>query len=115
MRNDELGTVIVHSDLLSDQHLEAIRAAVPGTEVVRIGAPEEWQSRRAELGPDVEVVFGMRDVGDLASVPQLRWIQTTGAGMDWLLRSPEVAQSDIVVTNASGVAAVPIAEHMCWP
>ena len=54
MRNDELGTVIVHTELLSDQHIETIRAAVPGTEVVRIDTPEEWESRRAELGPKVE-------------------------------------------------------------
>ena len=112
MRNDELGTVVVHSELLSDRHIEAIQAAVPGTGVVRIDTPEEWQSRRAELGPKVEVAFGLRDIGDLASVPRLRWIQTIGAGMDWLLRAPEIAQSDIVVTNASGVAAVPIAEHV---
>ncbi len=112
MRNDELGTVVVHTDLLSEHHIDAIRAAVPGTEVVRIDTPEEWQSRRAELGPKVEVAFGLRDIGDLAYVPRLRWIQTIGAGMDWLLRAPEVAESDILVTNASGVAAVPIAEHI---
>lgn len=112
MRNDELGTVIVHTELLSEHHIDTIRAAVPGTEVVRIETPEEWQSRRAELGPKVEVAFGLRDIGDLASVPRLRWIQTIGAGMDWLLRAPEVAESDILVTNASGVAAVPIAEHI---
>ena len=112
MRNDELGTVVVHSELLSDRHIEAIRSAVPDAEVVRIDTPEEWESRRAELGPNVEVAFGLRDIGDLARVPRLRWIQTIGAGMDWLLRAPEIAASDIVVTNASGVAAVPIAEHI---
>jgi phosphoglycerate dehydrogenase-like enzyme len=42
----------------------------------------------------------------------LRWIQQWGAGADWLMHRPEAAQRDFVLTNASGVHAVPISEHI---
>jgi D-2-hydroxyacid dehydrogenase (NADP+) len=43
---------------------------------------------------------------------RLRWIQTLGAGVEWLL-TPEIKQrKDLIVTNASGVHAQPIAEQV---
>ncbi len=42
---------------------------------------------------------------------RLRWIQFLGAGIEGSL-SPELLASDIILTNASGVHAVPIAEHV---
>ena len=42
----------------------------------------------------------------------LRWMQQWGAGTDWLMRYPQVAQVDFVLTNASGVHAIPISEHI---
>ncbi len=42
---------------------------------------------------------------------RLRWIQFLGAGIEGSL-SPELLTSDIVLTNASGVHAIPIAEHV---
>lgn len=42
----------------------------------------------------------------------LRWFQQWGAGADWLLRYPHVADLDFVLTNASGVHPIQIAEHV---
>jgi phosphoglycerate dehydrogenase-like enzyme len=42
---------------------------------------------------------------------RLRWIQFLGAGIEGSL-SPELLASDVILTNASGVHAVPIAEHV---
>lgn len=42
---------------------------------------------------------------------RLRWVQFLGAGVEGSL-SPELLASDIILTNASGVHAVPIAEHV---
>lgn len=42
---------------------------------------------------------------------RLRWIQFLGAGIEGSL-SPELLASDIILTNASGVHAIPIAEHV---
>lgn len=113
MPGQKLGTIVV-ALRLEDHHLEAIRAAAPGAEVVKINGRDEWRVRRAELESTVEVIAGVQgsDNLDLASMPRLRWIQTGGAGNDWLIRSAEIANSDVMVTNGSGVAAIPIAEHV---
>ncbi|GIV20425.1 MAG: hydroxyacid dehydrogenase [Armatimonadota bacterium] len=47
----------------------------------------------------------------LAHCRRLRWIQFLGAGIEGSL-SPELLASDIILTNASGVHAIPIAEHV---
>ncbi|MDR2116916.1 MAG: protein kinase [Planctomycetaceae bacterium] len=41
---------------------------------------------------------------------RIRWIQSSAAGMDWLL-VPPVIQSNITITTASGVLADQVAEH----
>ncbi|HOP94827.1 MAG: D-2-hydroxyacid dehydrogenase [Dictyoglomaceae bacterium] len=48
----------------------------------------------------------------------LKWIQSTSAGIDNILY-PEVINSDVIITTASGVHPKPIAEHvfgliLCW-
>jgi phosphoglycerate dehydrogenase-like enzyme len=48
----------------------------------------------------------------LARMPNLRWYQQWGAGADWLMRHPEIAGRDFVITNASGVHAIQISEHI---
>jgi len=48
----------------------------------------------------------------LLKAPRLRWYQQWGAGADWLRRAPEVRASDLSLTNASGVHAVQISEHI---
>jgi len=48
----------------------------------------------------------------IASARNLKWVQTLGAGVEWLL-TPEVRRrEDLVVTNTSGIHAQPIAEHV---
>ena len=111
MSAQKLGMIVV-ALRVSEQHLEAIKAVAPEAEIVKINGREEWRARRAELAPNVEVLAGVQSDLDPASMPRLRWMQTGGAGNDWLLRAPEIANSDVVLTNGSGVAAIPIAEHV---
>ena len=42
---------------------------------------------------------------------RLRWVQSQGAGVEWLAEAPEFAASDVVLTNTRGAHAVTIAEH----
>ena len=44
--------------------------------------------------------------------PNLRWFQQWGAGADWLLRHPEAASRRFILTNVSGIHAIPISEHI---
>ncbi|MGC9360425.1 MAG: D-2-hydroxyacid dehydrogenase [Anaerolineae bacterium] len=48
----------------------------------------------------------------LLRAPRLRWYQQWGAGADWLRRYPDVRASGLILTNASGVHAIPISEHI---
>lgn len=47
---------------------------------------------------------------EIVSAGRLRWVQSSAAGMDWLL-VPSVIKSDIIVTTASGVLADQVSEH----
>lgn len=48
----------------------------------------------------------------LPKATRLRWYQQWGAGVDWLMRYPQVAEMDFVLTNASGVHPIQITEHI---
>ncbi len=66
---------------------------------------------RARL-EDIEVAAGWLPRELLLAAPRLRWMQQWSAGSDWLLRSPEAVAAPFVLTNASGVHAQPISEHI---
>ncbi len=110
------GRILVYSGgiHLQDNHISTIRSTFPDVEFVEIASIEEWRARREELAPTLEAAVGFPydEITDLVSLPEFRWHQQTGAGADWLLRHPRVAQSNVVLTNASGVTAIPIAEHI---
>ncbi|MGC8972413.1 MAG: D-2-hydroxyacid dehydrogenase [bacterium] len=57
-----------------------------------------------------EVILGGISKEEFEMAKNLRWIQATGAGVDGLL-FPELIDSNVILTNASGVHPIPIAEH----
>ena len=98
--------VTVPEHRLPDDRLAAVQDAADGFEVVR-GGPDQ------ALG-GVEIVLGRVAPGRLADAPELRWVQSWSAGLDWLLEPdpPADVPKGLQVTSASGVHAVPIAEHV---
>jgi phosphoglycerate dehydrogenase-like enzyme len=62
--------------------------------------------------PEVEIAAGHIPPALLARMPNLRWYQQWGAGADWLMRHPDIAERDFMITNASGVHAIQISEHI---
>lgn len=62
-------------------------------------------------GAEILFDFGPLELtSDLASRPNLRWIQGTSAGVGRLVERVGLLESDVVVTTASGVHARPLAE-----
>ncbi|MGB9681648.1 MAG: D-2-hydroxyacid dehydrogenase [bacterium] len=59
---------------------------------------------------EAEIIFGGITQEEFKRAKMLRWIQTGGAGVDNIL-FPELIESDIIITNASGIHGVPMAEH----
>jgi phosphoglycerate dehydrogenase-like enzyme len=95
-------------DRLGEAYVEQIRAAAPGMRVV-------MAHERAEIEPllgEIEIAVGWFPHDLLPRATRLRWLQEWGAGVDWLLRHPEAAALDFVLTNASGVHAIQISEHI---
>jgi D-3-phosphoglycerate dehydrogenase len=94
---------------IEPRHLEQIRAAALGHEVIDAG-----QARIAAELLAADIFCGHAKV----SVPwpeavrrgRLKWIQSSAAGLDHCL-TPEVIASDILVTSASGLFANQVAEQ----
>jgi len=74
------------------------------------------QSRDVEvirqLAPEVEILAGWIDPAWLYEMPKLRWAQQWGAGANWLMSHPDLRQAAFILTNAVGVHAVQISEHV---
>lgn len=71
----------------------------------------EWRAllARAEVVWDFAPVPGASPF-DLS--PQLKWVQTTSAGVGQYVKRLGVAESDLIVTTASGVHAEPLTEFV---
>lgn len=90
---------------VSQELFELVKAVSPGIHVVM--ASGEQAVREAA---DAEVCFGYHSEAMIAAGKKLKWIQTGAAGVDKHL-PPALANSDIVLCNASGLHAPQVAEH----
>jgi len=85
-----------------------IRERFPGLRVAHL---QDYSGVTAEL-PDADIYVGWSlRAQQLAAAPKLKWLHSTAAGVAQLMY-PELRSSGIVVTNASGVHAITIAEHV---
>lgn len=94
---------------VASHHLDEIQAAAPDAEVIDAG-----QEQIAEFLPTADVYCGHAKVPVdwRATVDggRLRWIQSSAAGMDHCL-TPEVIDSSIIVSSASGILAEQVLDH----
>jgi len=104
--------------------LERVRSVVPGVEVVampyvgKFGQHVRDKQRFDELTDERRAVWARAEVvialdlpaGMAELAPDLRWVQAIGAGIEHL--GAAGLGDDVVLTNAVGVAAVPIAEFV---
>lgn len=85
-----------------------LRREFPQVEVVHARDMDEF----ARELPRAEVLFGWGlDARNFPLAQGLRWVQITAAGAQSML-FPAMAASDVELTNARGLHAVPIAEHV---
>jgi len=76
--------------ILETHDRDEIEAELERIEIANEGVPREW----------------------LLRMPKLKWYAQYGAGVDWLSRHPEIREADFLLTNGSGIHAVPISEHI---
>ena len=93
---------------------------IPAGTLERIGrlAPHmdvlvtEDRSEIERAAPEIEIAARRFPHDLIPEAPKLQWYQQWGAGADWLLRYPKVREHPFTLTNASGVHAIPITEHI---
>ncbi len=91
---------------VSEALCEQVRRTAPGAEVVMAPMDEA----PAVVG-DADVIFGMYTEEIIRAAENVRWIQTTSAGMDMLMDIPGVREGRFKLSNASGLHALQVAEH----
>jgi D-2-hydroxyacid dehydrogenase (NADP+) len=101
-------TILINAEL-PEASVQAIKQAAPGAEIWT----QDALKRQPELWRNAEVLFThLASPEKLAEAKALRWIQTLGAGVEWLLKPELVARPDLIITNSSGVHAEQIGEHV---
>ena len=93
--------------------VEALRAAHPGVEfqVVKHEGHGNSQAVLAAL-PEADALYIHTVTPEMhRAATRLRWVQSQGAGVEWLAEAPEFAASEVVLTNTRGAHAATIAEH----
>ncbi|WP_437679767.1 D-2-hydroxyacid dehydrogenase [Sorangium sp. So ce131] len=79
---------------------------------VRVITAAQHRARPEWLAEAEVLLTSVIDGRVLEQARALRWVQTIGAGVDRVLTPELAAREDLVLTNASGIHAQPIAEHI---
>jgi phosphoglycerate dehydrogenase-like enzyme len=102
-----LNTLLIRYPL-ENRHVERLRERFPDLVITVVSGEEEFRAILPEA--DAIVGWGVTSA-EIALAPQLRWIQTVGAGVENVI-VPEIAARGIILTNNSGVHAPNISEHL---
>lgn len=95
-------------DKFDNDQKEAIREAAGGLEPLYSKDKAEIEARL----DDIEAAVGSFPRDLMLQAPNLKWVQQWGAGADWLLEHPELAEKDFTLTNVSGIHEIPIGEQI---
>lgn len=93
---------------LSEALLAQIREIAPDMQVVITKDRDKME----EILEEIEIAMWDFPRDLILKAPNLRWYQQWGAGANWLMKSPEIIEKDFVITNTSGIHAIPISEHI---
>ena len=99
---------VVVASLFGDGFEESLAEEFPDLDFV-FAASEEDQA--AEI-KDSDVFMGSPSRDVFLASDRLRWLHCPGTGIDKLTSIPEIEDSDVVLTNARGPHAAPMADHV---
>lgn len=98
-----------HPHFFTPAHLSAIRAAAGRGSDVRVFTDPREAGEHVE---DAEVIAAFPfSMPPLAEAKKLKWLHTFSAGVDRVL-TDETRHLPILISNSSGIHAIPIAEHL---
>ena len=96
--------LILREETFKEHHLARIREAAPEAEIVIVKSNEDWTEAVARQCASFDIFLGILLDAWIDKLPNLKWAQLVSAGVDWVLKSPEVMNREVVLTNASGGA-----------
>ena len=104
--------VLMTNAHLGDGFIEQLQAEFPDVEFLTAISVDE-QLREAA---NADVICGWPDSPEVVeAAARLRWIHCPGTGIDKIMAElPALADSDVVLTNARGPHANPMADHVLW-
>ena len=91
-----------------DLFVDELKRAFPGVEFVATSSTEE----QVVTVRDANVVYGWPSRELLVAAERLEWIHCPGTGIDDLTRISELVENEVVLTNARGPHANPMADHV---
>ncbi|MCZ6678789.1 MAG: D-2-hydroxyacid dehydrogenase [Candidatus Poribacteria bacterium] len=98
---------IVMASQLSDSFLNELRTAFPAVTF----QPAATQQEQIEQIQDADVYYGEPSREVFLAAQKLHWIQCPGTGIDRIVSIAELRDSDVILTNARGPHANPMADH----
>ncbi|KKL86042.1 hypothetical protein LCGC14_1948720, partial [marine sediment metagenome] len=107
--NSQKLTILVNNVKATDyvQHfIEQVHAIAPHACIV---TDEDLKTDPSLIGR-IEIVFGSLDRNLFPQAHRLKWLQATGAGMEWT-QHPEIMSHTVILTNVH-IHAVQISEHL---
>ena len=99
--------VVIGTTHMGDDLVEAVRRAYPAVTFAAAYTPEDQQREIV----DADAFCGWPDREVFVAARRLRWLHVPGMGIDQIVKTPEVAASDVIITNAPGTHTNPIADH----
>lgn len=106
---------IVVWDARADEYREALAKRLPGVTVTAIAADDRDTATTAHpglSGARAEVLLAWKiPPGALTTLPRLRWVQVSGAGVDHFLHRTDLP-ADVVVSRSLGRFGAQVAEYV---
>lgn len=95
---------------IKKEHIKAIKRIIPKNAVTVVDDTEIVTSDKLGAAEIIITTPFALNTLSTVSLPKLKWIHLTSAGVDRLPQS--IRTSDVIVTNSSGVHPIPISEHV---
>jgi len=100
--------LMLPEDEINSVQLKEIRTAAPDKKLLLT----EDRAQIEQAAEQIEIASGWVPRELVRRFNNLRWLQQWGAGADWLMDHPDAIRKETILTNTSGIHAVPISEHI---
>ena len=106
MKKILINTNLAYNKKLEEKYIDKIKNVTKGFETIFTSDKNEIEKFLKQVEIFVTFPYKITEISK-----NLKWIHSFSAGVDKIL-NPSIIDSDIIVTNSSGVHPIPITEHV---